>query len=176
MLLLKNFTTSLIAACLIAFSSVGSALAEKPDWAGQGKKDKHEQKEKHKDKKDKKNKYENVHTHQGDAVNITVSNYFTDPQRLVIRDYYGQQYRAGRCPPGLAKKNNGCMPPGQAKKWAIGQPLGSNVVYYPVPQPVVVQLGIPPVGYKYVRVASDILLIAIGTSLIIDAVQDLGRL
>ncbi|HEX8413322.1 MAG TPA: hypothetical protein VF637_05480 [Sphingomicrobium sp.] len=29
----------------------------------------------------------------------------------------GQDTRnAGRCPPGLAKKNNGCMAPGQAKK------------------------------------------------------------
>ncbi len=29
---------------------------------------------------------------------------------------------AGGCPPGLAKKNNGCMPPGQAKKlYNIGQ-------------------------------------------------------
>ena len=25
-------------------------------------------------------------------------------------------YGAGGCPPGLAKKNNGCLPPGQAKK------------------------------------------------------------
>ena len=25
-------------------------------------------------------------------------------------------YRDGGCPPGLAKKNNGCLPPGQAKK------------------------------------------------------------
>jgi hypothetical protein len=25
-------------------------------------------------------------------------------------------YGAGGCPPGLAKKNNGCMPPGQARK------------------------------------------------------------
>ena len=25
-------------------------------------------------------------------------------------------YGSGRCPPGLAKKNNGCLPPGQAKK------------------------------------------------------------
>jgi hypothetical protein len=36
-------------------------------------------------------------------------------------------YGAGGCPPGLAKKNNGCMPPGQAKKlYRTGQrfPLG----------------------------------------------------
>lgn len=27
----------------------------------------------------------------------------------------------GGCPPGLAKKHNGCMPPGQARKLARGQ-------------------------------------------------------
>lgn len=31
-------------------------------------------------------------------------------------------YGVGGCPPGLDKKNNGCMPPGQAAKF-IGQPL-----------------------------------------------------
>jgi hypothetical protein len=31
-------------------------------------------------------------------------------------------YGVGGCPPGLAKKGNGCMPPGQAAKF-IGQPL-----------------------------------------------------
>ena len=30
------------------------------------------------------------------------------------KSYVG--YGAGGCPPGLAKKNNGCLPPGQAKK------------------------------------------------------------
>jgi len=39
-----------------------------------------------------------------------------------------------------------------------------------------VQLGAPPAGYKYVRVATDILLIAVGTSLVVDAIQDLGRI
>ena len=36
-------------------------------------------------------------------------------------------YGVGGCPPGLAKKNNGCRPPGQAKKlYNVGQrfPLG----------------------------------------------------
>lgn len=27
----------------------------------------------------------------------------------------------GGCPPGLAKKNNGCMPPGQARKFERGE-------------------------------------------------------
>lgn len=30
-------------------------------------------------------------------------------------------YGNGGCPPGLAKKHNGCMPPGQARKLARGQ-------------------------------------------------------
>ncbi len=34
------------------------------------------------------------------------------------RDDRGDGYRHG-CPPGLAKKHNGCLPPGQA--WRIGQ-------------------------------------------------------
>ncbi len=35
-------------------------------------------------------------------------------------DQYG--YGTGGCPPGLAKKHNGCMPPGQAKKlYRMGQ-------------------------------------------------------
>ena len=30
-------------------------------------------------------------------------------------------YGVGGCPPGLAKKHNGCMPPGQAKKLRRGE-------------------------------------------------------
>lgn len=43
--------------------------------------------------------------------------------------YDGGYYRDGRyygsnCPPGLAKKRNGCLPPGQAKaRWNVGQRL-----------------------------------------------------
>ena len=81
----------------------------------------------------------------------------------------------GFCPPGLAKKGSGCQPPGQAKLWRKGERLPQGVVYYDVPRSVVVTLGVPPPGYKYVRVASDILLIAIGTSMVIDAMEDLVR-
>ena len=47
------------------------------------------------------------------------------------------------------------------------------MIYYDVPRSVVLTLGVPPPGYKYVRMASDILLIAIGTSMVIDAMEDL---
>ena len=45
-----------------------------------------------------------------------------------------------------------------------------------MPNAVILQLGRPPAGHKYVRAAGDILLIAIGTSMVVDAIQDLGRL
>ena len=102
--------------------------------------------------------------------------HFGDHDRTVIHDYYVDAGRGGgHCPPGLAKKNNGCLPPGQAKKWAMGQPLPSAVVYEPLPPALVVQLTPPPGGYRYVRVAGDILMISAGTHMVVDAIQDLGR-
>lgn len=95
--------------------------------------------------------------------------------RIVIQQYYGQQFAAGNCPPGLAKKNNGCMPPGQAKQWARGQPLPGGVVTYGLPPHILAQITVP-VGYQFVRVANDVLLMAVGTRLIVDAIADLGRL
>ena len=39
------------------------------------------------------------------------------------------------CPPGLAKKHNGCLPPGQAKaRWRVGQRLPAAYQNYDVPQ------------------------------------------
>jgi Ni/Co efflux regulator RcnB len=106
---------------------------------------------------------------------ITIGAYFQPHHLEAARSYFGRQENTGFCPPGLAKKGNGCLPPGQAKKWRKGAPLPAGVVYYDVPRSVVVSLGAPPAGYKYVRVASDILLIAMGTSMVIDAIEDLVR-
>jgi Ni/Co efflux regulator RcnB len=38
-----------------------------------------------------------------------------------------------------------------------------------------IQLGRPPSGYCYVRVAADILLIAVGSSMVVDAIEDADR-
>ena len=96
-------------------------------------------------------------------------------QRNIIREYYGAQIAQGKCPPGLAKKNNGCQPPGQAKKWSRGRPLPGDLVYHALPRDLAIRLNAPE-GAKYVRVAADILLIAAGTGMVLDAIEDLGRL
>jgi hypothetical protein len=110
----------------------------------------------------------------GVTVQVQIGGYFGDAQRVAVRSYYEPRFRAGKCPPGLAKKNNGCQPPGQAKQWQLGQPLPASVVFYPVPNSVSVRIGLPPAGHDYVRVAADILLIAIGTRMVIDAIEDLS--
>lgn len=100
-----------------------------------------------------------------------------DRDRAAVYGYYRNDFLAGNCPPGLAKKNNGCLPPGQAKKlWAIGQPLPASVVFYPLPGPLLVQLTPAPAGYQYVRVANDILMMAIGTRMIAGAIADLASM
>jgi hypothetical protein len=49
---------------------------------------------------------------------------------IVTSDRFGNLYALdarGSCPPGLAKKNNGCMAPGQAKKlFNVGQRYDRN--------------------------------------------------
>lgn len=150
-------TWCISAACLLACSV---SFAGKPEWAGNG--GKHKQKEEQS-------------SDAGAGGEVRVGAYFGDQQRAEAHSYYGTRYSSKHCPPGLAKKNNGCQPPGQAKKWAVGQPLPRTVVIYPVPQAVVVRLGVPPAGYRYVRAANDILLIAIGSSMVVDAIEDLMR-
>ena len=99
---------------------------------------------------------------------------FDERHRESVHGYYAPKVKAGRCPPGLAKKANGCLPPGQAKQWALGQALPSDLRRYPLPAELLRRLGPPPAGHEYVRVAGDILLLAIGTSMVVDAIENLG--
>lgn len=147
-----------LAALLAAgFLGVGIVHADKPGWAGEkhGKKDKHERHERDRDERP--------------------AYFFDDGSRRVVIEYYGAQVRAGHCPPGLAKKHNGCLPPGQAKKWIKGRPLPADVRYYELPYELVVRLPPPPPRHRYVQVAGDILLIAVGTSMVVDAIEDIVR-
>lgn len=148
-----------------------SAAAEKPEWAGKpGKGGKPETQRQVSDGP------RLAASSSGMSIDVQIGGYFGEPQRQAARDYYQPRFKAGKCPPGLAKKGNGCMPPGQAKKWRVGRPLPADVIYHPLPSGISVQIGLPPAGHKFVRVAADILLIAIGTGMVIDAIEDLNRL
>jgi hypothetical protein len=63
-------------------------------------------------------------------------------------------YGAGGCPPGLAKKNPPCIPPGQAKKlYGIGQRLplgyGTPYAYTQIPRDLRTRYVLPPAGNYY---------------------------
>ena len=165
---LKTSVTSMLVIITVAMITAGSAIADKPSWAGGGKQEKHKQKEQHGNSGDKSH-------HDKKTADFNGDKYFIDQHRMLIRDYYDNEFQSGHCPKGLAKKHNGCMPPGQAKKWAIGRPLPRDVVYYNLPSAILSNIGSPPPGYRYVRVASDILMINSGTRMVMDAINDLGR-
>ena len=154
------------AAALVFTLASGPVLADRGGKHGEhGKHGKH-----HDDDDD-----DHDHDHDYRRREARVGGYFDARDRQAVQVYYVEQGRSGHCPPGLAKKRNGCMPPGQARGYYVGQPLPAQVVYYPVPQPVLVQLPPPPPQHKYVRVAGDILLIAVGTSMVVDAISDIQR-
>lgn len=146
-----------ILALLVAglFAANGAALADK--GGKHGKKD-----DQHEDRYD-------------DRHGASMDHRFDDSSRRIVIDYYGARARDGRCPPGLAKKHNGCQPPGQARKWSKGRPLPADVRYYALPPDLLYRLPPPPPRHRYVQVAGDVLLIAVGTSMVVDAMEDILR-
>ena len=106
---------------------------------------------------------------------VSVEFRFGDSDRRAVQEYYQSPARGKGCPPGLAKKGNGCMPPGQAKKWARGRPLPHDLVVYDLPPDLRYRLPPPPAGHRYVQLGADVLMIAIGTSMVVDAIEDMVR-
>lgn len=101
---------------------------------------------------------------------------FTSDQREAVQGYFVEKYGRGGCPPGLAKKANGCLPPGQAKKrYSLGQALPEGVVTEPLPAELSIRIGAPPGGYTYVMVDGDVVKLAVGTMLVVDAIEGLVR-
>ncbi|TXS92497.1 hypothetical protein [Parahaliea aestuarii] len=109
-----------------------------------------------------------------DRGGIDIDIVFDSPHRAIIHDYYRGEFSQRGCPPGLAKKGNGCMPPGQARKWSLGHRLPDDIVYYPLPHDLQMRLGYDDPAYKLIRVGADILRIGVGSAIVVEAVEDLG--
>lgn len=91
------------------------------------------------------------------------------PEKERLSTRFATHYRK-HCPPGLAKKHNGCLPPGQAKHYAVGQVLPDDFIYWDVPSDVLTLLPAAPRGSRYIAVDKDVLLINEGTKKILDAI------
>ena len=152
----KSILSILILGAAVA---AAPAFAGKPDWAGRDKGERHER------KGDRQERGDRERGRPG----------FDEARRARVHEYYAREMKRGYCPPGLKKKHNGCMPPGQARKWKVGERLPKDVVYHDLAPQVRVEVGLPPAGYRYVQVANDILMIAAGTGMVVDAINDLGQ-
>ena len=160
-----------IASLLLAGPALSKGKGDDDGEHGNGK-SKHAQK--YEDKQDKREAKEYKKAEKRERKEIAPGTYFNDQQRTVVREYYVQTYANGKkCPPGLAKKNNGCMPPGQVRNWVVGQPVPRGVTIYTVPQPVILQLPPAPYGYRYSRIGGDIVLVQQQNNLIADIIQGL---
>ena len=162
----------IVALAIASLLMAGTAIAKKDgddhERGGGKHSEKHEEKaEKRADKAAKKfEKREREEIKQGA--------YFNDQQRTLVRQYYTTTYsNSKRCPPGLAKKNNGCLPPGQVQDLIVGQPVPRNVTVYQVAQPVIRKLPPAPVGYRYERIGGDIVLVQQENNIIVDVIKGL---
>ncbi|EMS81575.1 hypothetical protein [Desulfotignum phosphitoxidans] len=187
------FQMSFILALVFAgIWSTGTAFADKPERGSDKNRENHryeEKRENHRyDKKQENDRDEERRDNhrydrtsgQGSYDGTTgngdrKSGYFSENKKKFIHQYYSDRFRKGHCPPGLLKKDNGCLPPGQAKMWKKGQPLPREVIFYDLPSSILDQLGEPPPQHRFVRVARDILLISTGTGIVLDAFEDIGR-
>ena len=166
----------LLALTLAAALVAGPVLAkDEGNGRGQGKQREKAEKRWDKDPKqaDKRNE-ERKRAEKRRVEDVPVGGYFSDQHRGYAREYYTGRYsKAKACPPGLAKKNNGCMPPGQARRLVPGQPVPTGVTLYAVPKQVIVQLPPAPYGYRYARVGNDIVLVRSENQLIVDIIVGL---
>ena len=101
---------------------------------------------------------------------------FSATQREAARSYFVEEHGQGNCPPGLAKKHNGCLPPGQAKKrYVVGRELPHGIVLEELPVELSVRIGAAPPGYRYAILDGDLVKLAVGTMLVVDAIEGLVR-
>ena len=176
-----NLSSRLIALAITSAFMAGPVFAKGNDEDhGKGKghdkhAEKYEKNEQKQGQKAEKNYEKQVQkAEKRERKEIAQGTYFNDQQRTYARQYYTTNYGPGKkCPPGLAKKGNGCMPPGQTRTWAVGQPIPRNVTIYSVPQPVIMYLQPAPYGYRYARLGGDIVLVQTQNNLIVDIIQGL---
>lgn len=84
---------------------------------------------------------------------------------------------AKNCPPGLAKKNPPCVPPGQAKKgyWSPGDYVGDEEVHWiTLPD----RYGLPPLapGRRYMILGNQIYVVDDSTYTILSVLQAVGAI
>ena len=108
-----------------------------------------------------------------DGPDVVIS--FSSGQRSSYTYWYHDHYDGG-CPPGLAKKHNGCMPRGWRRSVTRSDTrYRHGIECDPLPSALAILLGAPPVGYRYGILDGDVVKLAIGTALVVDAIEGLAN-
>jgi hypothetical protein len=100
-------------------------------------------------------------------------NYFGKIRRQFVKSFYMENLSPGKCPEGMAWRNDRCEPSFPAA-WKFGEKIAQGVKTYPVEPKLVEKLNFDP-GYTFVRVGGDILALERDTGRIADAVLSLGK-
>ena len=154
-----------ITGLLLAASFASTSVFAAPPWARVGDEE-HGRHDRHEERHERRHE----ERHVDKVVVVRQGAYFSDRHRESVQHYY-----VSHCPPGHAKKHE-CMPRDHVKRvWVVGQPLPPTVVLAPPPPQLVVGLPAPPVGHRYVEVAGDVLLIAVGSKMVVDGISGLSR-
>lgn len=164
----RHFTAAV--ALIAGLAMAGGAYANPENGHGRGHGNPHERglKQEHGDGNRHGHEHEGKH-HRGEhgdrkeKLGIEVSD------RGVLKGYLRDNFGPKNCPPGLAKKHNGCLPPGIARKYRVGQALPQTIEIRELPQELLARL-VPVPGCRYVQVDQDILLIGEASKKVIDAV------
>ncbi len=162
----------IITLAIASLLMVGTAFAKNQGDEHEKGGGKHAQK--HEDKTQKRADKAEKKAEKREREEVKQGAYFNDQQRTVVRQYYTTTYsNTKRCPPGLAKKNNSCLPPGQVQDLVVGQPVPKNVTVYQVAQPVIRKLPAAPAGYRYERIGGDIVLVQQESNIVVDIIKGL---
>ena len=100
---------------------------------------------------------------------------FKDEQAKAVAEFFTAQRGPGNCPTGMMARGERCESMGQ-RPWKPGEALPGTITPEDLPAALIQKLGLPPAGHRYVKVASDILLLSADRNVVVDAVLDMGGL
>jgi hypothetical protein len=97
---------------------------------------------------------------------------FTSRERDLFKSWAIAEYGRGKCPPGLAKKEDGCLPRGAPRKrYMVGLALPPSTVIAPVPLDLTGRVGTPAVGYRYGMIDGDLVKLDLARGIVLDAID-----
>ena len=120
---MKPFTPKMKCALALVIGgilAVGPVMADKPSWAGVGKGGKDERMDRRDVERADRRDDDKKSRRDRDGSSAEKRGHFEDRHRVIVHEYYAEQFRGGRCPPGLAKKQTDACPRARRRNGSLG--------------------------------------------------------